>query len=150
MGAVYGLERSIKLGFTSDVMIIDCEQYNKDLIKAAEEIASGSLESIVWSSGFYFNSTLQRVAAGYERILKVIYKSDVHKDNIEKAISNGLLSVAEDSLLKCIRGEVDKLKHNNSYGLLKKRTVEMNYLKEAISILIRVYKKAAISETHSA
>jgi len=67
IGAVYGLERAIHCCFRNRPGRWE-GAYRPFLTKYVLDIAAGRDTSSLWVAGFYFNSTIQRLAASYDRI----------------------------------------------------------------------------------
>ena len=108
VGAIYSLRKALELGFFDRTGTSLSPEYTNEL-KAVATILTSSADlsdERAWLSGFYFNSGLQRIAAGSERATRHVF--------------GGRMDICSE--LGATRGEVNRLKHEID-GLLNGRSI---------------------------
>ena len=122
VGAAFSLMKSHLLGFNANVG----SEYPNELYGIAQEIVAGELpESGSWLAGFFFNSALMRIAAGYHILLKRMFGNTDDSRNIlsKKAIKTGKIHPDDINLLDKVYQDVNDFKHEGG-KLLRYRRVE--------------------------
>lgn len=71
LGAIYGIHRAMDAGFAERPGTWD-STYRPHLVNYVEDIQQGRPLNKYWLGGFYFNSAIQRLAACFDRIPKLL------------------------------------------------------------------------------
>jgi hypothetical protein len=89
VGAVYSLRRAIDLGFADRTGSKVVADYPQELQRIASRLASSSdlSDEQAWSSGFYFNSALNRIAALSECIGKYLHDRPDLTPNVRRQVN---------------------------------------------------------------
>lgn len=122
IGAVYSLRRAIDLGFADRTGSKIVPDYTQELQRVASKLSSsGDLsDERAWSSGFYFNSALHRIAALSECI--------------------GTYLHGRPYLTPDVRREVNRFKHALDRVVRDSRTVGLAEAVAAVCRLTDLYK----------
>lgn len=122
-GALYGLCRAADLEFQDQTGNDLPHTYREELQKGLASLASGAVAlPEPWQAGFYFNDGLFRLAAVYERGLKLVVgrRSKGNVGDLRAcAIAKGLISDTQFRTLDDVREAVNGLKHDYD-GLLRR------------------------------
>ncbi|MGE5417002.1 MAG: hypothetical protein ACM3UZ_09595 [Acidobacteriota bacterium] len=144
IGALYSLGKAKQLNY---------EYYNVDSERLLELISKLNKDSLdqdnQWSAGYYFNSALIRMAAGYHRSLKLIafgLGSDLM--DLEWKLIKNLIPLVKQAgvnkdkvkMLTKVNSEVNRFKHDQSGT--KERKVDFITAIQAADELIDLNKKA--------
>ena len=144
-GASYSLKKALKLNYSDYTDISYLPEYRKQLSIINGHMARGKCPlSGQWLAGFYFNSALQRLASGYERILKLLIPSSEKKMTQKKraklAVEKGYISEADNQIFKDIQDEVDRLKHD-PFGSIKGREPSTDDAIKSLINLVKLFKR---------
>jgi hypothetical protein len=88
LGAYYGLSRAQELGF-QDRTTGQIPSYSAYVANDALAIAAGKPPNQVSLAGFYFNSSIQRLAAAFERIPKMLGAKKANAAEKMKEVNSG-------------------------------------------------------------
>jgi hypothetical protein len=124
IGAVYSLRRAIDLGFADRTGSKVLADYTQELQRIGSKLASsGDLsDEQAWSSGFYFNNALIRIAALNECIGRYLHD--------------------RPDLTPQVRREVNRFKHALDSIVRQGRTVDLAEAVAAICRLTNIYPSA--------
>jgi len=131
MGALHGLVRAANVGF-ADRPGGFASEYRPFLTEYVLQIAAHRPINTLWLAGFYFNSAIQRIAASFDRIPKLLGvpdKGDAHK-------RMALVNADDYKDWSDVYLEVNALKHDPE-GKAKGRQVTMEVALRAMDQLIR-------------
>ncbi len=136
VGALYGLERAVELNFVDRPGKSEAA-YRPFLTKYVHDITEGRDLNRVWLAGFYFNSAIQRLAACYERVPKLL-------GGVGESAHDRMASVNKG---KCddwrrVYGEVNAFKHDPK-GRWKGRKVTMENAVNAMGQFIAFMEEKA-------
>ena len=131
-------------------------RYRAELTLALKRLAAGNPLSREWLSGFYFNDGLFRLAALYERTLRLATNSsDQTKFSRlrKRAVARGLMNSNEEfSALDTVRNDVNDFKHIRDGLLVNGRKVKLAVVvqaaEEAHVLLTRAILKPADTESY--
>jgi hypothetical protein len=105
IGALYALKRAKSLGFADRSGAHD-KTYRPYLKRECTQLVDGNMLHSRWFGGFYFNSAIQRLAANYDRIPKLLgARSDKARDRMID------VSGSESRNWYLVYKEVNALKH---------------------------------------
>jgi hypothetical protein len=134
VGAQYGLTKALEMGFVDRVGMWH-STYRPHLPLYVEHIATDKLVNDLWLAGFYFNSGIQRLAACFDRVPKLLGASGENAGKRMKKANTGSY-VAWEKVYK----EVNAFKHAIT-GKAAGRTVSMEdavqAFEEALTLLVR-------------
>lgn len=88
LGALYGLSRAQELGF-QDRAAGQIASYAAYLENDAAAVSEGQLPNRLWLAGFYFNSSIQRLAAAFDRIPKMLGAKKTNAAERMKEVNSG-------------------------------------------------------------
>jgi len=129
VGSAFCLMKSHQLGFNANVG----SEYPNELCSIPHEIAAGNLpEGGPWLAGFFFNSALMRIAAGYHILLKRMFGNTDESRKVlsKKAVDTGKIHPDDIDLLDKIYQDVNDFKHEGG-KLLRYRRIDR--IEEAIA-----------------
>jgi hypothetical protein len=138
VGCAFSLMKSHELGFDSNVG----SEYPNELDDIAQKIVEAELpERGPWLAGFFFNSALMRIAAGYHILLKRMFGNTDESRKIlsEKAIKAGKVHPDDIALLDKIYQDVNDFKHVGAKLLRYRRIATIDEAIEAGQKLISVF-----------
>jgi hypothetical protein len=122
VGSAFSLMKAHQLGFSANV---GCE-YSDQLDRISQELVKGQLpEGGLWLAGFFFNSALMRIAAGYHILLRRMFSvSDGSREKLAKrAIEECKVNQDDIDMLNKVYQDVNDFKHEGG-KLLKYRRIE--------------------------
>lgn len=129
LGALYGLYRATELQFRNRTGSSVSRTYRTQLTLAFRRLAAGApAVSGDWLAGFYFNDSLFRLAAFYERGLRIATGASGRPDVPclrALAVAKRLMSATDFLALDQVRRDVNDLKHRDGL-VLKGRSVDLN------------------------
>jgi hypothetical protein len=128
LGALYGLSRAIETGFV-DRPSGWHSTYRPHLPQYVERILKNKRPNERWLAGFYFNSAIQRMAASFDRIPKLLGASGQNARSRMTRVSPQK-NIAWDKVYE----EVNALKHDID-GRASGRTVT---LEQAVAALVEI------------
>jgi hypothetical protein len=145
LGALYGLIRAAQLNYADRTGPALPTSYETELNEIAATLARGeAINEDQWLGGFYFNSAMQRLAAGYHRGLQLLTGEALEAHELsEIAVKRRLLTSDDIKWLHTVHGEVHKL-HRDRYGLLKGRTINLSDAIKATKQLLALAKRARL------
>ena len=126
VGAVYALREARALGHRDrvDYGEDDRNKHLSQLLAVINALDAGLLLDPTWKAGFYYNAAIMRIDACYERFLKAVEEAAAAghaQRRADEAETEALARHAETALrlgsplvrdhLRCVRKEVNKLKH---------------------------------------
>ena len=145
-GATYALARSIELGFyrsSQDDAVSTTDQFD------VESILKGIHAGLIphegqWLAGFYLNSAIYRIAAGYHPALKILTGKNWH--TVPRLVSwakrEKLIKNDDINYLDKIYDEVKKFKHDPA-GPHEVRIVTLKLALDGLSQLISLASRHA-------
>jgi len=133
LGALYGLTKAIELGFVNRAVLWH-ETYRPHLPQYVERITKDQAVNKRWLAGFYFNSAIQRIAASYDRVPKLIRAEGRSARQRMKAANTGQFA-AWDKVYE----EINSYKHDTS-GRAAGRTVTLEDAVAAFEELVTLLK----------
>jgi hypothetical protein len=134
VGALYGLKRAVDLGFV-DRRGPSHPTYRPFLTTYALDIVATREVHRLWLAGFYFNSGIQRIAASYDRIPKLL---DARGDRPSDRMKNAYTTAPEE--WHSVYREVNFFKHDPE-GRAKGRQVTMDVALRATDQAITLVEK---------
>ena len=146
VGAVYAFMRARELGYQDRKFTLPSEYWDAPL-RRAENMGLGKLRRKgKWAAGFYFNSALMRIDAGYDRILKVVTEKKKGKTPARvREINKMLKTPFRNDNLKKVNREVISLKHDPT-GIADGRKVIFEEAMFALEELISLVETKEIRE----
>ena len=128
LGALYGLSRAHQLGFR-DRPGGHFPIYRPHLANYALEVPKGREINKLWSAGFYFNSSIQRIASAFDRIPRMLgakMKKNVGGKSVPTSAKDRMKEVSGSPVTKWeqVYDEVNSFKHAPE-GRAGGRTVAM-------------------------
>jgi hypothetical protein len=134
-GAVYSLKRMDGLSVWGRKNQPRLPNYKAQVSSYLSTIPNGKEPKQVWISGYFLNSALQRIAACYDRIPKLILSSGkCKKGNVEDRMKSFLADPKSVTTWRDVYKEVNALKHDRE-GIAAGRSVANN---EAILALAEI------------
>ena len=129
LGALFGLTRAHELGFR-DRTGAHFPVYRPHLANYALQIPKNQSVNKLWLGGFYFNSAIQRIAAAFDRIPRMLgakKKKKVGAKRLPTSAKERMTEVNNTAFDKWqkIYDEVNAFKHDPE-GRAAGRTVEMS------------------------
>lgn len=145
LGGLYGLIKAKQLNYVHRTGALLPPGYEAELNGIAATLSGGNvIDDGQWLAGFYFNSALQRLAAGYHRGLQLLTgQTGEVQELLEIAIKRKLLTVTNINWLATAHGEVQKLQRD-PYGLLKGRGISLDEATVALNQLLALASEAKI------
>ena len=141
-GAAYALAKSYRLDYSRDASAVSRSDY-LGVASILIDLSRGTLPNEgQWLAGFYFNSALLRIAAGYHRTLKILTGENEGKHCLKLlARERGLISDHELSSIETIWKEVNDFKHSavrSAYEINSRRTVDLKEALEGLRELVEL------------
>ena len=133
LGALYGLDRAHELGFRDRTMPHG-DNYRPHLANYAIGISRNETLNTFWMAGFYFNSAIQRIAAAFDRIPRMLGVKVVKRESTQDRMKKIAAPASFANWLN-VHKEVNRLKHP-SEGLAAGRKVTMDRALAAFEELI--------------
>ena len=142
LGAIYGLCQADLNGFKNRPAAY-VPEYHPHLANYAINLAEGRRMDSVWTAGFFFNSGIQRLAAVFDRIPKMLgadQKDGGREVETHRERSDVRGQPAPHAHWEKVYGEVNAFKHDPE-GLAAGRTVTMDdavsACSEVLDLLVR-------------
>jgi hypothetical protein len=133
VGAQYGLMRAIEIGFV-DRPGAWHSTYRPHLPQYVEHIANGRPVNKLWLAGFYFNSGIQRLAACFDRIPKLL---SAKGRDARKRMNN--TNTGTYAAWDKVYGEINSFKHDIT-GRATGRTVTLTEAVQAFEEVVALLK----------
>lgn len=134
VGAQYGLMRAIEIGFV-DRPGTWHRAYRPHLPQYVEHIAAQEPVNNFWLAGFYFNSGIQRLAACFDRIPKLM---GARGDTAPKRMKN--VNPQKYEKWRKVYEEINAFKHDIS-GRAKGRLVSMSEAVQAFEEIVALLRR---------
>jgi hypothetical protein len=129
LGALYGLVHAHRLGF-KDRSTQYVPVYRPYLANYALQVSKGGILNSLWNAGFHFNSGIQRLAAAFDRLPKMLGAKPKKRVAGKTRATTAKQRMAEINPNPCpnweaVYDEVNAFKHDPE-GRSAGRTVTMN------------------------
>lgn len=143
VGAQYGLAKAIEIGFVDRVGTWH-STYRPHLPRYVEHIAAQESVNELWLAGFYFNSGIQRLAACFDRVPRLLQASGQYARDRMKNVNNGSYGAWEK-----VYDEVNAFKHAVT-GRAAGRTVTLEDAVQALEemLTLLVNNEAKLAQTY--
>jgi hypothetical protein len=133
VGALYGLSRAVEAGFV-DRSAGWHSTYRPHLPQYVERILENERLNEKWLAGFHFNSAIQRIAACFDRIPKLLGSTDKYA---HKRMAD--VSAQKNIAWEKVYDEVNALKHDIK-GRASGRKVKLEEAIDAFTELVQLLK----------
>jgi len=134
VGAQYGLTKALEFGFVDRVGAWH-STYRSHLPQYADNIAAQKQVNDLWLAGFYFNSGIQRLAACFDRVPKLLGASGKDAGKRMKNVNAGSYVAWEK-----VYTEINAFKHATE-GKAAGRTVSMEDAVQAFEETLNLLTK---------
>lgn len=149
LGAVYGLIRAEELGYEPRIGESLGPSYDDELVETGTALLGGSAPPRQWLSGFYWGSALLRMAAVYERTLRLLLSDDKSKRfELEKnALSEGIVTEQEITNLRWAFHDANVMKHADGKLLKVRKLKSIHDATTAAEQLYEMLQRACQSDS---
>jgi len=154
LGALYGLVQAHQIGF-KDRPSQYLQMYRAHLANYALQVASGHPIHSLWAAGFYFNSGIQRIASGFDRIPRMLGAKMYKHDRGRRRATTAKERMAEVNSKACkhwesVYDEINAFKHSPE-GRAAGRKVTANDGRSAFGEMMQLIcdEKAILSKRYA-